>query len=277
MSAAVVVAPAPRPGDVVRQICALMNAGLPARQARQMCAEQIAKLDSRSIEEFDLVWGLANRVGGPAVSALNRLAAVFDRAALASREVQLAFAAPQATARLVMLLPLLALVFGQLVGLNPLGSIFGSLLGALSVSLGLGLLVLGHWWSKRLLTSVQLSVPDPGAFLDCVAIGLQAGLPVEAARLEAEAAILTSWQTQADDQSRLALDEAVALSRSSGAAIVEILISSADRLRENLRFAVGTQIAKLAIRLMIPLGVAVLPAFVLLSIVPIAIGLLSNH
>jgi tight adherence protein B len=73
-----------------------------------------------------------------------------------------------------------------------------------------------------------------------------------------------------------ALDEAAELSRTTGAALTQIILSSADRIREDLRFQISNRIARLSVKLMIPLGVAVLPAFILLSIVPIAISLLSN-
>jgi len=58
--------------------------------------------------------------------------------------------------------------------------------------------------------------------------------------------------------------------------LTQIILSIADRVREDLRFQISNRIARLSVKLMIPLGVAVLPAFILLSIVPIAISLLSN-
>ncbi len=54
------------------------------------------------------------------------------------------------------------------------------------------------------------------------------------------------------------------------------MIAEADGFREQQRYEIATRISKLGVQLMIPLGVAVLPAFILLSIVPIAISLLSN-
>lgn len=266
-----------RAGDLLRQLIALVNSGLPASQARLMLQHQIDLLPQAQFVQFELVWQLALGVGGPIVLALGRLAQVFDRAEHNAREAQLAFASPQATARLVMWLPALALGLGQLVQLNPLGAIMHSMLAMLSVCLGLGLLVAGSWWSKRLLARANLQLQDPGAFLDCVVIGLHAGLPVATAAQNATAAVRQHFSVEPDAQSKAELDSAIELSRNTGAAIAELLISSADRLRENQRFESATQIAKLGVRLMIPLGVTVLPAFVLLSIVPIAIGLLSKN
>jgi tight adherence protein B len=108
-------------------------------------------------------------------------------------------------------------------------------------------------------------------------IGLHAGLPIDVAVKTASDSLAEFELGQPSAESEQALAGSIELSRSTGAAITELLISTADRLRENLRFESATLIAKLGVRLMIPLGVTVLPAFVLLSIVPIAIGLLSNQ
>lgn len=262
--------------NAVRQISALISAGLPAQQARQICENQILKLSDWQNKQFQLVWNLATSLGGPVVIALSRIADVFDREQRNQNEVQLAFAAPQSTARLVTGLPLVALLLSQLVGMNPLGAIIGSPFALISVCLGAGLLVLGRYWSKRLLAKALPQTQDPGAFIDCVVIGLQAGLPLQAAReraLQNFQLVLDQNSSTLDEQT---LNEAAELSRRSGASLTEILMATADRFRDELRFEIANRIARLGIRLMIPLGVAVLPAFILLSIVPIAISLLSN-
>lgn len=266
---------------MIRQISALVAAGLPAHQAREICAEEISKLADAQLAQFELVWKIAMRFGGPVVLALNRIAEVFDRQHRSSQEIQLAFSGPQATAKLVMWLPVLALVLAQLVGLNPLSAILGSLLGALSVCLGAGLMVAGRYWTKRLLARAlpaehSAESLDRGAYLDCVLIGLQAGLPLSQARNECAEEFLVSFSTQPKDESFLALDAAAELSRGTGAALTEIISAKADSFRDIQKFETATRISKLGIHLMIPLGVAVLPAFVLLSIVPIAISLLSQ-
>lgn len=190
--------------------------------------------------------------------------------------MQLAFAGPQSTSRLVTGLPLVALVLAQLVGMNPAAAITGSALGLVSVALGVGLLAIGQQWSKRLLAKAVPQTLDPGAFIDCVLIGLQAGLPLQVARLKAQSSYQEIFLEESSEQDELALDEAAELSRKSGAALTEILLANADRFRDELRYEVSGRIARLGIKLMIPLGVAVLPAFILISIVPIAISLLSN-
>lgn len=274
--------------NIVRQICALVAAGIPAQQARQMCEQSISQLSDHDVKQFELVWRLATRLGGPVVIALSRVADVFDRQQRNFSEVQLAFAGPQSTSKLVTGLPLVALALAQLVGMNPARAIIGSPLGLISVCLGVGLLVLGHKWSKRLLAKALPNTGDPGAFIDCVLIGLQAGLPLQQARNYAATEYQVVYSGDAVSQQNAgqlgvpseadeaALNEAAELSRNSGAALTQLLSATADRFRDELRFEISNRIARLGIRLMIPLGVAVLPAFILISIVPIAISLLSN-
>lgn len=262
--------------NAVRRISALLGAGLPPHQALEIVGDEISQLAPDDKQQFDLVWGLSAKLGGPILLALNRIADVFDRQQRNEREVQLAFSGPQATAKLVMWLPVLALLLGQAVGMNPIGAIFHSLLGALSVSLGLGLMVAGRQWTRRLLARALPASRDPGAFLDCVLIGLQAGLPLSAAQKQAAQDYELAFDLPPDELNFERLENAAELSRSTGAAVGEILIAEADGFREQQRYEVATRISKLSVQLMIPLGVAVLPAFILLSIVPIAISLLSN-
>lgn len=262
--------------NAVRRISALLGAGLPPHQALDIVGDEISQLAAEDKKQFDLVWGLSAKLGGPILLALNRIADVFDRQQRNQREVQLAFSGPQATAKLVMWLPVLALLLGQAVGMNPIGAIFHSLLGALSVSLGLGLMVAGRQWTRRLLARALPASRDPGAFLDCVLIGLQAGLPLSAAQKQAAQEYELTFDEPPERQNFERLENAAELSRSTGAAVGEILIAAADGFREQQRYEVATRISKLSVQLMIPLGVAVLPAFILLSIVPIAISLLSN-
>ena len=266
---------------VTRQICALITAGLPATQAREICTDAIATMQSQDSKQFEFVWKSANEFGGPIVAALNRVTEVFDRQFKNQNEVDLAFAGPQATAKLVMWLPALALLLAQVVGMNPLSAILGSFLGALSVSLGIGLMVAGRLWTKQLLSRALPHPADPaaidrGAFLDCVFIGLQAGLPLSQAQERAEVLFELVFENRPQDKNFEVLESAAELSRTTGAALSQILSSAADAFREEQRHEIATRISKLGVQLMIPLGVAVLPAFVLLSIVPIAISLLSQ-
>jgi tight adherence protein B len=262
--------------SAVRQVVALVGAGLPANQAKNMTQEKIHQFSPQQAQQFDFIWGLAFQIGGPVTVALERLADVFDRQQKNLSEIQLAFAGPQATAKLVSWLPLAALALAQLVGMNPLAAVTGSTAGLVSVLLGLGLLAVGQRWSKRLLEQANSKALDPGAFIDAVLVGLLGGLPLRKSELAAKEHFKIVFQQEVSEKDLALIKSVAELARDSGAALTKILAAEADRLREQERYQISEQIARLGIRLMIPLGVAVLPAFILIAIVPIAISLLSN-
>ena len=262
--------------SAVRQVVALVGAGLPANQARNMTQEKIHQFSPQQAQQFDFIWGLAFQIGGPVTLTLERLADVFDRQQKNLSEIQLAFAGPQATAKLVSWLPLAALALAQLVGMNPLAAVTGSTAGLVSVLLGLGLLAVGQRWSKRLLEQANSKALDPGAFIDAVLVGLQGGLPLRKSETAAKEHFKIVFQQEVPEKDLALIKSVAELARDSGAALTKILAAEADRLREEERYQISEQIARLGIRLMIPLGVAVLPAFIFIAIVPIAISLLSN-
>jgi tight adherence protein B len=69
------------------------------------------------------------------------------------------------------------------------------------------------------------------------------------------------------------LQDAVSVSEQSGIALSGILSARADALRHRLWNRRRQDLAKLSISLLLPLGLAALPAFVFLAVVPLGIGL----
>lgn len=73
------------------------------------------------------------------------------------------------------------------------------------------------------------------------------------------------------------LERMAVINRTSGASIADLLAAEAAAQRETRRFLEAEKLAKLSVRLMIPLGTLTLPAFVFSTIVPVAISLLSTR
>ena len=258
------------PAAVVRELVALLQAGVSPNVAIQTLLFDLDELDFQQRRQFESVWQLTLAVGAAPIAVLQRLAQVFDGQLQHKSQIEVAYAAPRATARLVALLPVLALLFAQLAGLNPLGAVVRNPLGWVSVSLGAGLLYIGFLWSAKLLRAAQPKPEDPAAFLELIGLAMQAGLPLEAA----ERQVLAFEQpTLAESAS---LEKASKLSLATGAEMAGILRATADRLRQEVRFAAAKAVNQLTVQLMLPLGLSVLPAFLLLAVVPIALGLLFN-
>jgi tight adherence protein B len=92
---------------------------------------------------------------------------------------------------------------------------------------------------------------------------------VAAARRASDAARLP-WS---DDSPALRI---LRLAESAGAPATELLTASARQRRRSDRAERRRAAAALGVRLMLPLGVCVLPSFLLLAVVPLLLSLLSS-
>jgi len=257
----------------VMEVTALLRSGTSAATAKRQF--QIKQLSPFQVKQFQFIWEMAIDSGGHLALALDRLAEVFKYQHRQFSELAIAFASPKATANLVLLLPIAAVLFSELLGLSALGASFGTSLGAVSVGAGLLLLIVARISSLKMLEKAKPREADPGAFLDAVAIGLSAGLSPKASAAMArnKARVQFGDEVSADQMS--IFWEAVKVSEQSGIALNGLLLARADSLRHRLWSNHRAQLARLSISLVIPLGLAALPAFVFLAVVPVGIGLLS--
>jgi tight adherence protein B len=90
------------------------------------------------------------------------LAASISRVAVAARaaedvrvEMEGQLAGPRATARVLVVLPLVGVAFGFMLGTDPLAWLLGSTPGLICLAGGVGLTVLGLWWTGRIAASVE--------------------------------------------------------------------------------------------------------------------------
>lgn len=79
----------------------------------------------------------------------------------------------------------------------------------------------------------------------------------------------------ADAAAALRIDGLLALSRSAGVPIAELLRAEAERSRREARTAGRIAAVRLSASLLLPLGVCTLPAFMLLGVAPMAIAVLN--
>ena len=242
------------------ELAALAEAGISLREARRM-----VELD---LEMHQLTLTVAESFGGPVAKTLRRQAEVVAQMQAANRSLEVAFATPKATSRLMLWLPPGGFLFGQLVGLNPIPTIMHNLVAQLSVVIGLGLQIAGVLWSRSILKRGRPKLTDSGLIFDLMAIGLRAGLSPLVVRRK----LGTLVDINASDQAEL--DRLELLSRRTGAPLENLLLAQAETTRLNTAAAAEAQVAAIAIKLMIPLGVVILPAFVLMSVVPVVISIL---
>jgi tight adherence protein B len=260
----------------ILELAGLLRAGVPASVARVEVESQINELDAKKLAQFEAIWALGLENGGSISGAMQNLSLVFAEQENHRREIELAFAGPRATARLVGLLPVCGLLLAQLFGLNPLAAIFTKPLALVAVILGVILLVVGNLWTRSILSKAESNGQDPGLFIDAVRFCLLAGVPFQVAMAKTEQIFGLMNSEQVDDSVHDELNHLAELNRESGASLAALLSSAARVRRETLRHAEATAVAKLSVKLMIPLGLLTLPSFILCAVVPIAIGLLSS-
>lgn len=205
------------------------------------------------------------RLGSAPAESLERLAEVEVAQARAVAELEVAASGPRASAKLVTMLPILVLLGAQILGMRVLNALNVLTLG--SIGLGALLLVAGRRWSSKILAQAQPTVGDPGAALDAFASAMNAGLAQSLAIKEVE----DSFGPQPEISSLLR--EAA----ETGLAVSRLAKAQADRLRLDWRVKSEKRIHEAGIRLMWPLGLAVLPAFVLVAVVPLAVAMLRGN
>lgn len=284
--------------------------GAPAHLACAQLLENRARMRPHSRErlhDLQLSLRMSESAGAPLATSLERAAEHAEERIDALLGRQSALAAPRATGRILSWLPLLGLGLGVLMGSDPVGVLTGSVLGALTGLLGLGLAFAGRRWTAALVHRAEVesaasngaeqtsNMPpvDTALVLELLAAQLRAGLaPLAALGTLAEALnsrplhtvcqrlqMGSGWGSAWSGSSAGTFGElrdALAPAYTGGAPSTALLLSLADAHRLNERRAAERAAGKLSVALVVPLGLCSLPAFICLGIVPILISLLPT-
>lgn len=240
-------------------VCARLDAGESAAAALSDRGE--------AWRQIGIAWQVATVVGAPLAVSLRGLAEALRDAHQARDDVRAALAEPQTTARLISWLPLVALGLGAALGFDPLAAL-ATPAGALCLVAGGGLMFLTHRWTRALVARARPGEDIPGLDAEVIAIALSGGVSLPRATAVATAAsgMALSSETEA----------VLALSRSAGAPAVELLRADAAARRQQARTDGRLRAAALSGRLLVPLGVCTLPAFLLLGVGPMLLSVLTT-
>lgn len=214
-------------------------------------------------------WEIATTVGAPLAEVLRIIAESLRDAASAADDVRIALAEPAGTARLLLWMPLAGLLLGFALGFDTVGVIVGNPLGAACVVTGLLLVLAARLWTRRLLRRAAPEPGTPGIRAELVAVALAGGASIDRSlRLVAE--------SSAGGGTEEGIRSVLELSRAAGVPAVELLRASAAQDRHAARVHGRLRAAKLSTRLLIPLGVCTLPAFLLLGVAPMLLSVLAS-
>ena len=291
--------------------------GAPAHLACAQLLENSTRMRPHSRErlhDLQLSMRMSESAGAPLATSLERAAEHAEERIDALLGRQSALAAPRATGRILSWLPLLGLGLGVLMGSDPVGVLTGSILGALTGLLGLGLAFVGRRWTAALVHRAEVeslrtanaeseteksALPadagpvDTALVLELLAAQLRAGLAPLAAlgtlaealnsrplhtvcqRLQMGSGWGSAWSGSAAGTFG-ELRDALAPAYTGGAPSTALLLSLADAHRLSERRAAERAAGRLSVALVVPLGLCSLPAFICLGIVPILISLLPT-
>jgi tight adherence protein B len=234
------------------QLAGLLRAGLPPSTA-------IDRLGLRGEEHFELIeFSLATGAGLTETAEL--LSSIEDIEEQTRSEIAQAQQIPQSTKQLMLWLPWVGLAIAELAGLGAVESIL-SPAGLVLAAAAIGLSYLGSRTSDRMIKRATALMGKPDQRAMRLAIVLESGVSLKEA-------LQISGLTRDDELIRFAIETGVSLR-----ALIQVQLRT-DLLK--WRTQCLNLARALSVRLMLPLGLTTLPAFLLLTVAPILLGALSK-
>lgn len=229
-----------------------MNAGVSPKTA-------IEYLELEDQEQFELIQ-FALHCGAGLVETAQLLAELDAIEEQTRAEISQAQEVPSSTRRLMLWLPWLGLVLAEVAGLGAFEAVF-SMGGLLLLLMAAGLSYLGSWITNRMINRTNELMCKPEQPLLRLAVALEAGLSL----------------TQALRLSGLSRDHL----------LIQFALQTGVSLRDLIRVQLRTELLNwrtkcvnlgksLSVKLMVPLGLTTLPAFLLLTVAPVLLGALSK-
>lgn len=259
---------------VVPLVAAAAAGGRPVSEAIVVAVEREPGADEQAWRGLAAAWQVATDAGTSLAPSLRQFASSLRDLAQTRRDLSVALAGPLATARMVMILPVVGVLFGLALGFDTLGTLFTTVPGWVCLVLGVGLMVIARRWNGKLVAGARPTLLTPGLSLDLMAIAVSGG-----ASLPRASAAVDEARTRcglADDGGAAAVEAVLSLSRRAGVPAAELLRSEAEEARRDARSAGQAAAARLAVTLMLPLGLCILPAFMLLGVAPLLIAIVAS-
>jgi tight adherence protein B len=261
------------PGAVLEAVAHAAGCGESITVALTDLVTTNAALSDAAWRALAAAWLVATESGAPLAQTLHGLAASLRDLAQTNREVQVALAAPRATARMVMVLPVVGILFGAALGFNTVATLMTTLPGLVCLASGAVLIFAARLWNGRLVRAARPADTTPGLVMDLTAIAISGGVSTDRARAmvaRASAACGISLTQHS------AVDGVLALSNRAGIPAAGLLRSAAEQSRRTSRSDGARSAATLSVMLMLPLGLCILPAFMVLGVAPLLITVISS-
>lgn len=224
-------------------------------------------------------WQLAEETGAPLAAALERISAALLSLRRLRERRSVLLSGPRATTRLVAALPPFVLVLGWALGFDP-SPVILSWSGVGMVSSGLLLLGAGMLWARRLVRRLQDEDRVEGIELELVWIALGGGsAPANAVRHVVDCIDRTRIDWVAYDRFCVdgVLAEVIRRAAAIGMPLQHLLLAEAESLRARRQAELEASAERLGVRVLVPLGVCVLPSFILMGVLPVVISMVRGQ
>lgn len=247
--------------------------------------------------EFAVAARLAHATGAALAPVLDACAAAARDEAEASLAREVALAGPRLSARVLAWLPVAGLALAVLIDAGVL-RVLASAIGAVLLVVAGALTLAGRWWMRRLVARARPARDSTGIALHAVRAALVAGADIPSAlaavglAMEPEPAFDrtgellqqvgvalaagTPWDDAWAGLDVAPVERALRLAWARGAQAAPMLLAVATG--EDLRRRRAAQVAagELSVRLTLPLALCLLPAFVVVGIVPLLVSLIGG-
>ncbi|PPF82188.1 hypothetical protein C5B96_09545 [Subtercola sp. Z020] len=267
-------AAARRHAHIVETIARAISLGAPADAAIAVASRAADARTASAWRAVAAAWHVADESGAPNAPCLRDMAGSLRDIGHTQRTVDVALAAPIATTRLMTALPVVALGFGALLGFDTLHTLSATVPGFACLVAGSALLLLARLWNRRLVRAATPAAVTTGLGVELMAVAMGGGVSLASARRLTENTLLDFDLGEPD--SMTVIDAIVELSHRAGVPAAELLRSEGRQLRREAQAAGQKVAAALSIRLMLPLGLCVLPAFMLLGVAPLLLAVISS-
>jgi tight adherence protein B len=215
---------------------------------------------------------VADESGAPIAEALWACGESLREEAVLRRQLLALAEGPRLTTWVLGALPVVGLVAAETLGAGAVSFLVGTTLGRILLALSLTAVAGAGWWMTALVSRAFPRQGSGALARELLVISANGGAsPEEAVRRVCR--VLTS--VGSDDQSA-GLEALSGLSRRAGIPIAQLARADAQWARTERRLEADEAAARLNVTILIPLGVLVLPAFVVVSVIPVAMGLMGS-
>ena len=246
---------------------ALENGGRHAAVVERTCREE-----STQWRTVAAVVSVADEAGAPMAEALWECAESLSEEAVTRRELLALAEGPRLTIIILSALPLLGLAVAQLLGVGAIGLLMGTGFGRFLLIASFAAIALAVWWMRRMVKSSSPRGWSPSLARVLFSIATRGGgLPETASKGVERVMESLNLGVPGPD-----IDHLARLSRRVGIPVSRLAIEESRWARRERRLEAADAAARLQVMILIPLGTLVLPAFVALTVVPVAVSLLGS-